>query len=146
MTLALLTLSLTLHPAVLPHASPSNGSVIEQQARAETPGEFYERYLATVESAQTVEELYEFWSDGLRAQIKAMNPRNANIDIRSVRAAYPVLGVKVVRTVPIRNSDVMLFLEGTSSTHGTKATGSVVVTNEHGTWKVADLGGWTIKG
>jgi len=146
MTVALLTLFLTLHPAIGSNASSWNGPVIERQARAETPGEFYERYLATIETAQRIEELYEFWSDGLRAQIKAMYASNASIDIRSVRAAYPVVGVKVVRTVPIRKSDVMLFLEGTSSTHGTKATGAVVVTNENGTWKVADMGGWTIKG
>jgi hypothetical protein len=112
------------------------------QQRTETAGEFYERYLAAVETAQTFEELYRFWSD---AQITVMKARDASIDIRSWRATSPVLGIKVVRTMPRGQSDVVLFLEGTSRKFGTKATGAVVVTQENGTWKLSDPGGWTLR-
>src|SRR5688572_18671864 len=101
MTLALLTLSLALHSAVLPSASPSNDLVIKQQAPAETPGEFYERYLATVETAKTLEEVSALWSESMRAQLKIPNTPAVTIDM--VRTGYSISGVKVVGTVPVRN-------------------------------------------
>ena len=109
---------------------------------SETPAAFYERYLATVETAKTLEGVSALWSESMRAQLKAPNTPAVSLDM--VRTGYSVSGVKVVGAVPVRNNDVRLMLEGTSSKYGRKATGSVVVTKENGAWKLADFGGWTI--
>jgi hypothetical protein len=137
--LAVLILSLVVVPVGAQERPPT-------PTAGETAAQFYMRYRATLLTARTVDDLSDFWSDGLRSELKALNIPNASTDIRSLQRACPTLDVKVVRTVPMNKSSVRLFLEGTSQVHGTKGAGSVVVTQENGMWKVAEMEGWTFQG
>ena len=137
-SLAVLTLSLLVAPLAAQERTLT-------PAAAKTAAQFYARYRATLQTAQTVGDVADFWSDNLRSALKALRIPNVSTDIRSLRLAYPTIGVKVVRSVPIDSRAVRVFLEGTSLVHGTKGAGSVVVTQENGTWKVAEMEGWTFQ-
>src|ERR1700730_679252 len=107
-------------------------------APSETPPAVYTRYFATIQTAKTVEELYEFWSEPVLESVKRMG-----IDLAGVRVMHPVHDVKVVRTVKTEKADVILFLVGIARLDGTRTSGSVVLTPAGGTWKMTGMETWT---